>query len=134
APLHLVDAVVQRLVDALGRVAAAGRLERLQLSVDGVEVGGKVGDLGDVLVTPVAEGDEADGELGGGFAGGDLVADGPDLGLGSPGEAGHAAGRVQAEDDLDARLLDGLGLVGRPGGQGDAEGGGDGGAEHAAAV
>ena len=76
-------------------------------AVDGVEVVGQVEDLGDVGVALVAVGDEADLQVGRRLAAGDLVADGPDLRLGPVDQAAHAAGRVEAEDDLDLGLLGG---------------------------
>ncbi len=105
APLDLVDGVVQRLVDALRNVAAAGRLERLQMAVNGVEVVGQVEHLGDVLVAAIAERDESDLQVRRRFAAGDLIADRPDLRLGPFDQAAHAAGGIEAEDDLDFRPL-----------------------------
>ena len=86
--------------------------------MDLVEVVGQVVDLGDVVVALVAVGDEADLEVGGRLAAGDLVADGPDLGLGPVDQAAHAARRVQAEHHLHLRLLRRGGLVRRHGRQG----------------
>ena len=81
-------------------------------------------DLGDVGVALVAVGDQADLEVGGRLAAGDLVADGPDLLLGALDQAAHAAGRVEAEDDLDLRLRDGrLLVVGTGGGRQPEQGG-----------
>src|SRR5262249_2305753 len=90
APLDLRDRLVQRLLAALGEVAAALGLEAHEVAVDRVQVVGQVEDLGDVGVAAVAEGDQADLDARRRRAAGDLVADGPDLLLGGVDEAAHA--------------------------------------------
>ena len=83
APGQLVDADVQRLVDAFRPVAAAARLQLEQVGVEVLDVGGEVECLGDVFVADVAIGDEAHADFGVGIGVDDRGGDRPDLALGA---------------------------------------------------
>src|SRR5207237_632983 len=103
--LHVV-----RVVHVGGRVAhqvddpQRARVGRPGNLPDGVDVRRQGGEPGDVLVAPVAVGNEAELDVRQRLAAHDLVRDGPDLPLRALDEARHTARRIEREDDLDLRL------------------------------
>src|SRR6185437_6208851 len=59
-PLDLVDRIVERLIDALGRIAAALSLELAQFAVNGVEIVRQVDYLRDVGIRLISISNQAD--------------------------------------------------------------------------
>ena len=98
------DADSQRLVDALGPVAAAVRAQFEQVGVKVLDVGRQLEFLGDVFVADVAIGDEAHADFGVRIGVDDGGGDRPDLALGAFDQRPHRAGGVEHERDFDDRL------------------------------
>ena len=115
-PGELVDADMQRLVDALGPVAAAARSQLQQIGVEVLDVGGERERLGDIFVADVAVGHQAHADFGVGIGIDDRGGDRPDLALGALDQRPHRAGGVEHEGDFDHGLArgDGGGGLGHP--------------------
>ena len=89
--------LMQRLVDAFRPVAAAARLQREQIGVEILDVGGQFEPLGDIFVADIAIGDEAHADFGGGIFVDDRGRDRPDLAFGAFDQSRHRAGGVEHE-------------------------------------
>ena len=100
-PAHARNRILQSLVDRLRTIATPIGLEVHQVCIHGIEVGGQIEHLGDVLIATITIGDQTDADLGRRLRTRHGGGDGPDLVLGRFDEAAHAAGGVEYEDQID---------------------------------
>ena len=111
APGHLVHRLVERARHVFRPVAAAVGVEAAQPAIDAIQVVIEVEHLGHVGVADVAVRDQADPQVGRRLSLRDEARQAPDLSLRALDQAGHRAGRVEREHQLDARPRGGDGRL-----------------------
>src|SRR5450631_269013 len=95
---------VQRLVDALGPVAAAARVQLQQIGVEILDIGSEFEFFGDIVVADIAVGDQPHADFGIGIGIDDRGRDRPDFAFGALDQPTHRAGGVEHERDFDHGL------------------------------